>query len=363
MFSVGARRNGSFGAFACLAVAFVFTGARAEAHFKIDAPASWMSQDTAGGPQKKGPCASMADLALGDPQGTPTNTVTVEQGGTVTVSVTVTIAHPGWFRVSLAEGPSSSQTLTTLPDPVAVNGTSCTPALMRNLTWSSTQPIIADGLGLPAGSTSTTTMQTGNQTFQVTIPPAATCTSARPCTLQVIMMMTDHPVSDCYYHHCADITFGGSSDASAVDSTVEDSAPGKSGEVDSSVEAPDASGSGGGGMGSSSSSGATGSSSSSSSGGSSGAGSTNASSSGGGGGPEGAANGSSSSGSPASSGSNAVSGSGSSSSSGGNTETQSPSSSKSGCGSTGASPRGESTAIAALGLLAFSSLRRRARRR
>ena len=197
MFSPGARRNGFLLAFASLAAAFVFAPARAEAHFKIDAPPSWMSQDTAGGPQKKGPCAAMADPALGDPAGTPTNTVTVEQGGTVTVSITVTIAHPGWFRVSLAEGPSSGQTLTTLPDPVAVNGTNCTPALMRNVTWSATQPIIADGLGLPAGSTSTTTMQTGTQTFPVTIPPAATCTSARPCTLQVIMMMTDHPVADC----------------------------------------------------------------------------------------------------------------------------------------------------------------------
>jgi MYXO-CTERM domain-containing protein len=202
----------------------------ASAHFKITTPASWMSQDAEGGPQKNGPCAATPNIALGDPQGTPTNMVTVEQaGGMIPITVMVTIAHPGWFRVALAEGPSSTQTLTTIPDPQAQKGTNCTPAIMANPVWSPTQPIIADGL--PAGSTPTTEQVVGVHTFQVPIPAAATCTSAKPCTLQVIMMMTDHPVSDCYYHHCADISFGSASDGG-----------GSSTPEDASLESPDSSG-------------------------------------------------------------------------------------------------------------------------
>jgi hypothetical protein len=303
----------------------------------------------------------VGDTALGDPQGTPTNTVTVEKSGTVTVSVTVTIAHPGWFRVSLAEGPSSSQTLTTLPDPVAVNGTNCTPALMRDLTWSATQPIVADGLGLPAGSTSTTTMQTGTQTFQVTIPPAATCTSARPCTLQVIMMMTDHPVSDCYYHHCADIAFEATSDASAGDSTLASPMADGSAEGDGSLETTDANGSGvesGSSADSEGSSGASGGAGSAL--GSSGSGNTGVSS--------GAGSGSQNSGSAGGSGSSTASSSGA----GGSANTgESPSSgagsppqsSGGGCALVPAAGERPLLGIAALGLFALGSVRRRSRRR
>ncbi len=209
----------------------------AHAHFKIDSPASWMSQDSVGGPQKNGPCAAQPNTALGDSAGTPTKTVTVLQSGqTVPVSITVTVTHPGWFRIALVEGASSTHTLSSLPDPQAQAGTNCTPAIMKDPVWSPTQPVIADGL--PAGSTATT-QQSGNQTFQVTIPKSATCTSAQPCTLQVIMVMTDHPANDCYYHHCADISTGSSPDGgndSADASVAKDASTGLS----------DASGAGGG---------------------------------------------------------------------------------------------------------------------
>jgi MYXO-CTERM domain-containing protein len=189
----------------------VWVPSPAEAHFKLDAPASWMSQDASGGPQKIGPCAAVPNTVLGDTAGTPTNAVTVVQSGqTISVSITVTVAHPGWFRIALAEGASSTQTLTTIADPQAQAGTNCTPAIMTAPVWSPTQPIIADGL--PAGSIATTT-QSGDKTFSVTIPESATCTTARPCSLQVIMVMTDHPANDCYYHHCADLSIGTATDA------------------------------------------------------------------------------------------------------------------------------------------------------
>ncbi len=208
----------------------------AEAHFKLTAPPSWLSQDSVGGPQKNGPCAAVPNTGLGDSTGTPTKVVTVLQSGQmVPVSVAVTVGHPGWFRIALVEGPSSSQTLSTLADPQAQAGTNCTPAILKNPVWSPTQPILADGL--PAGSTATT-QQTGNQTFQVTIPTTATCTSTKPCTLQVIMVMTDHPSNDCYYHHCADISTGSDADAGSdsADASVA---------KDASQGLPDANGAGG----------------------------------------------------------------------------------------------------------------------
>jgi MYXO-CTERM domain-containing protein len=189
---------------------------RAAAHFKLTDPTappqpatvqSWMSQDAVGGPQKNGPCGAVPNTALGDSPGTPVpNSVTVVQAGQkVTVPVTITVGHPGWFRIALFQGPSSGQTLTTLPDPKAQTGTTCTPVIMTNPVWSQTQPVLADGL--PAGSTAST-LQSGTKTFQVTIPASASCSTAQPCTLQAIMVMTDHPAADCYYHHCADIAIG-----------------------------------------------------------------------------------------------------------------------------------------------------------
>jgi len=229
---------------AALALSLAFGGmsvlapTTAHAHFKIDAPASWMSQDSIGGPQKNGPCAAVPNTALGDSAGTPTKTVTVLQSGqTVPVSITVTVAHPGWFRIALVEGASSTQSLMTLADPQAQAGTNCTPAIVKNPVWSPTQPVIADGL--PAGSTATT-QQTGNQTFQVTIPKSASCTSTLPCTLQVIMVMTDHPANDCYYHHCADISVGSAADAGSGSATADASVA-----RDAAIAAHDASGAGG----------------------------------------------------------------------------------------------------------------------
>jgi hypothetical protein len=220
----------------------VVTPSAAHAHFKLNAPASWMSQDSVGGPQKNGPCAAVANTSLGDSAGTPTKIVTVLQAGqTVPVSVTATVAHPGWFRIALVEGASSSQSLSTLADPKAQTGTNCTPAIISSPVWSSTQPVLADGL--PAGSTAST-QQTGTQTFQVIIPKTATCTSARPCTLQVIMVMTDHPASDCYYHHCADISTEASADAGS-DSASVDALVAR----DAANAARDASGAGGSGTG------------------------------------------------------------------------------------------------------------------
>ena len=202
----------TFVALSVVAAAGALAPATAHAHFTLDQlddqkPVSWISQDSVGGPQKTGPCAatvSSADTGTA----TPTHLVTgLMAGETVKITVTATIAHPGWYRVALMQGPSASQSLTTIPDPMAMSGTNCTPAIMTNPVWSKTQPVIADGL--PAGSTANTS-QSGTKVLTATIPQTANCTAASPCTIQVIMVMTDHPANDCYYHHCADITTDGS---------------------------------------------------------------------------------------------------------------------------------------------------------
>jgi hypothetical protein len=189
-----------------LCSAGVLIPAAAQAHFMLTSPTSWWSQASDGTPQKTAPCGNE-----GAPMTAASKVVTnFQPGQQVPVTVQATIAHPGWYRVSLKQGASSTQTTSTLADPPTLGASGsaqqCTPAFMDNPVWSTTQPVLADKQGLPAGSTSTTTQQSGTKTFMVTIPSNATCTVASPCTLQVLMFMTDHNAGSCNYHHCADIS-------------------------------------------------------------------------------------------------------------------------------------------------------------
>jgi MYXO-CTERM domain-containing protein len=192
-------------ALAAGSLSLLLAPAAARAHFMLNSPQSWWTQSSDGSPQKMAPCGNEAVA------GTAASTIVtkVQPGQTVAVQVTATIPHPGWYRISLKQGASSTQTAAAFPDPPTLGaaGTAqqCTPAFMDNPVWSPTQPVLADKLGLPAGSTSTTTNQSGSKTFNVTIPADATCTTASPCTLQVVMFMTDHSSGSCNYHHCADI--------------------------------------------------------------------------------------------------------------------------------------------------------------
>ena len=199
-------------------LSLLFTPALAEAHFTLGAPTSWWTQtgDINGAPQKTPPCGNES---ASYPSTAATGVVNVYQPGQpVTVTVTSTIAHLGWWRVSLHQGTAATQTTTSLPDPptlLATGAGSCTPAFINNPVWSPTQPVIADKLGLPAGSTRTDINQTGTQSFQVPIPASAQCTMASPCTLQVMMIMTDHTMpGQCNYHHCANMAMAGSATGS-----------------------------------------------------------------------------------------------------------------------------------------------------
>lgn len=170
-------------------LAFVSTPARA--HFSLDAPASYMSQDLLGNPQKAGPCGD-------DGSGTPTGEVTTyQQGDTVTITLHETIFHPGHYRVALAvNGPKDLP-----PDPpVTPAGTPCGATEVQS---PPVFPILADG------ALTHSTAFTGPQTISVKLPTDVTCDH---CTLQIIEFMSNHGLNNpggCFYHHCADIKIVG----------------------------------------------------------------------------------------------------------------------------------------------------------
>src|SRR5882724_3860631 len=100
----------------------------AQAHFMLGSPSSWWSQLSDGSPQKLAPCGDEASGGTA-----ATGTVNLFQSGQPTsVTVTSTVAHPGWWRISLREGSSSSQLISSFPDPMPLGaaGTAqqCTPA-------------------------------------------------------------------------------------------------------------------------------------------------------------------------------------------------------------------------------------------
>lgn len=128
----------------------------AQAHYLLVAPTNWWNQDPnpngGGAPQKTPPCGSPSEA----PTLKATNVVNVYQAGQpVTVTVTPTVPHPGWWRISLREGAASTQTATAFPDPPEMGAPNsalqCTPPFIDNPVWSPMQPVIADKLGLVAG--------------------------------------------------------------------------------------------------------------------------------------------------------------------------------------------------------------------
>ncbi len=168
-----------------IALAALLGPAGAEAHFILLTPASWMSQDSSGLPEKLGPCGNEGG-------GTATGTVTAfHPGDTVSVTINEVIFHPGHYRVALAVNDRSE--LPPEPKVTPKNGDPCGSAAIENPV---TLPILADNL-LPH-----TTPFTTAQTFMVTLPTDVTCTK---CTLQVLEFMSSHP-APCFYHHCADIS-------------------------------------------------------------------------------------------------------------------------------------------------------------
>ena len=184
----------------------------ARAHFVLQSPPSWMSQDVLGDPQKLGPCGS-------EPGGTPTGTVTAFQtGDTITITIREVIFHPGHYRVALAVNDRSELPMEPL---VTTGTTACGSVPIQS---PPVYPVLADGV------LAHTAPFSGPQTIQVTIPPNITCAH---CTLQIIEFMSQHPLNNpggCFYHHCADISIGqfvaDAGTTSAADAATNDAASG-----------------------------------------------------------------------------------------------------------------------------------------
>jgi len=161
----------------------------AQAHFKLDTPASWIVQDDKGDPQKMAPCGgTMAD------GGTRTGAVTELQGGSMMpLAVTETVYHPGHYRVALA------RRINLLPgDPVAVlkqtdNGTRSDHGVIVE---NPQLPVLVDGLW------KSQQRRTGPLATEVRIPNV----DCEGCVVQVLQFMENHPgfrEGGYSYHHCA----------------------------------------------------------------------------------------------------------------------------------------------------------------
>lgn len=173
-----------------LAMALTFGAAGAQAHFYLEAPASWIEQDEMGDPQKIAPCGGTnAD------GGTRTGAVTDVTGGSMLrVSVLETVFHPGHYRIALA------RRINLLPaDPVAVmKETERGPRSdYAEVDPDPKPPVLIDGLWASDVKREPATIDT-----EIRIPNI----DCEGCFLQVIQFMENHPgvrEGDFSYHHCA----------------------------------------------------------------------------------------------------------------------------------------------------------------
>lgn len=177
---------------AATVAALVTVPAAVQAHFKLIEPASWITEDQRGDPQKAAPCGA-------DAKSVPSEAIGKAVGGsTIHLKVLETIYHPGHYRVAL-----SVNSREELPaDPMTIER--MTERGPRSV-WAAIQspvqtPVIADGLFQHY------TRPASPQTFETDITlPNITCPK---CTLQVIQFMADHAYNQpggYSYHHCADL--------------------------------------------------------------------------------------------------------------------------------------------------------------
>jgi hypothetical protein len=161
-----------------------------QAHFRLMEPASWLTEDDRGDPQKSGPCGgSNTDY------GKPSYIVNQAVGGSrLHVKVQETIYHPGHYRVALAVNSPAELPL----DPKATTAdTDRGPRSISAEIQNPVQvPVLADGLFVHTAKV--------DAPFEtdVTLPNI----SCKRCTLQVIQFMEQHAVNNpgmFTYHHCA----------------------------------------------------------------------------------------------------------------------------------------------------------------
>ncbi|HXU82984.1 MAG TPA: SCE4755 family polysaccharide monooxygenase-like protein [Polyangia bacterium] len=175
----------------------------ASAHIRLDMPPSFQVQNSAGDPQKSGPC--------GGP-GTKSNVVTnFHAGDTVHFEWTETLAHGGHYRFAI--GLKGEADVPPDPKVVAQGGTSISAPIQNPPVF----PVLADGIYPHAAAD----ISSGKKwTYDLKLPAGMTCTA---CLLQITQFMTDHGSNTggndgYFYHHCAAVTIaaaGAPGDAAA----------------------------------------------------------------------------------------------------------------------------------------------------
>jgi MYXO-CTERM domain-containing protein len=190
---------------AIAAACCTFVPAPADAHFILEEPASWMSQDLLGSPQKAPPCGDESG-------GTPTGMVTAfVEGDSITITIDEKIPHPGHYRIALAVNDPSELP----PEPVVTPMSPSVACGSVPIQSPPVFPVLADGVFPHTAAFS------APQTTKITLPPGVTCTH---CTLQVIEFMSNHGLNNpggCFYHHCANISISaaGAPDGGTASST------------------------------------------------------------------------------------------------------------------------------------------------
>lgn len=165
------------------------------AHFKLLSPDSWLMEDASGGPQKGSPCGTGGADDVNPPP--VTNKVTEYHAGEeIEVKWVDTIAHPGHFRIALAEN------RTDLKDPAIKQDSFCSydEDMVKMMTASGN--VLADVVSFR--SRTGFSAQAGTMFSQKVKLPDTPCDK---CTLQVMQVMENdiQSLSNCYYFHCADI--------------------------------------------------------------------------------------------------------------------------------------------------------------
>jgi hypothetical protein len=191
------------------------------AHFKLLTPASWVNEDSSGGPQKGSPCGvGGAD----DVQPVPMSGKITEYhaGEEIEVTWVDTVAHPGHFRIALAENRAD------LKDPAIKQDSYCSYD-EDMVPKEASGNVLADGVAYR--SRMGFSGQAGMMFSQKVTLPNKPCDK---CTLQVMQIMENdiQSISNCYYHHCADIKIlpaeGGEGGPSAAGSSAVGASAGSS---------------------------------------------------------------------------------------------------------------------------------------
>jgi hypothetical protein len=190
--STGGKRNQALAGALAVGAIGVFATKLADAHFRLDAPKSWVVLDQGGDPQKMPPCGN-------EPPQTMSNVVTpFRPGEKITIQLVETVPHPGFYRVALAVNDQSE-----LPKDPKVTPAAGDPCSTAEYSDNPAFPVLVDHALVH------TTAFSGPQTISVTLPTNVTCTK---CFLQVIEFMSKHPNNPpggCFYHHCANISIQG----------------------------------------------------------------------------------------------------------------------------------------------------------